>query len=73
VQFNYRRLVEGNALGAVMDIETGYFLFAQIRASGQEFLAMDQKYFELDGYPEYVRINLLNSAGIQALLDVNAA
>lgn len=73
VQFNYQRLVDGNALGAAMDIETGYFLFAQIRTPRQEFLAMDEKYFELDGYPGYVRINLLNGAGIQTLLDNNAA
>ena len=68
-QDNRQRLIDENALGEMMEMEAGWFLFAQIRAPRQNFVAMGQEYFELSGYPNSVRINLLNSAGIQALID----
>jgi aspartate/methionine/tyrosine aminotransferase len=67
-QDNYRRLVEAGAIGAHIDIETGYFLFTEINTSRERFLHLDQHSFELDGYPEHVRVNLLNLAAVDALL-----
>ncbi len=65
---NYRRLVDGGALGPHLPIETGYFVFTRIRAPREEFLYFDQHSFELDGHPEHIRVNLLNSAAVDALL-----
>jgi hypothetical protein len=31
-------------------------------------LALDAKYSELDGYPGFVRVNLLNRSGVEALM-----
>lgn len=71
IQHNYKHLVDGHALDAAMDIETGFFLFARTHAPRQRFIAMDQQYFELAGYPGYVRINLLNNTAINALLETD--
>ena len=39
--------------------DCGYFVFAVPRVELPEQIVMDQEYFELDGYPDHVRINLM--------------
>ncbi|WBP84603.1 hypothetical protein [Kitasatospora cathayae] len=51
-----------------MPAECGFFLFARPRAPLDRFLAMDAEIFELDGHEGHVRINLLNRAGVDALI-----
>ncbi|MGH3928689.1 MAG: aminotransferase class I/II-fold pyridoxal phosphate-dependent enzyme [Pseudonocardiaceae bacterium] len=67
VQRNYHRLVDKGAIDEHFDVETGYFLFARPRAPRASFLSMGQDLFELNGYPEHVRINLLNNSAIDVL------
>ncbi|MEV7023625.1 aminotransferase class I/II-fold pyridoxal phosphate-dependent enzyme [Kitasatospora sp. NPDC093558] len=73
VRDNHRLLHDSGALTAQAPIETGYFLFARTRVPHENFLALDENYFELHGYPGYVRINLLNPAAIEGLLRTAAA
>ncbi|MYT28260.1 MULTISPECIES: aminotransferase class I/II-fold pyridoxal phosphate-dependent enzyme [unclassified Streptomyces] len=68
VRDNHSMLSASGALAAQAPIETGFFLFAQPRVPHRWFLALDAKHFELDGYPGYIRINLLNGPAIQALM-----
>lgn len=65
---NRQRLIDGHALGERIETEAGWFLFSEIRAPRENFVAMGQEYFELNGYPNHVRINLLNGAGVEALI-----
>jgi hypothetical protein len=58
VQTNYRRLRDGGAMRAHVEPETGFFVFADVTAPGDRFLGLDQRFFELSGYPGYIRINL---------------
>ncbi|MGW1194748.1 aminotransferase class I/II-fold pyridoxal phosphate-dependent enzyme [Streptomyces sp. NPDC002536] len=64
----HRVLADSGALSARMPVETGFFLFARPRVPDRWFLALDGKYFELDGHPGYIRINLLNRTGVEALM-----
>lgn len=66
-QRNYRRLLDSGAVSEHIEVETGYFLFARPRVPRERFLSMGQDFFELSGYPEHVRINLLNNAAIDLL------
>ncbi|MBZ4318951.1 aminotransferase class I/II-fold pyridoxal phosphate-dependent enzyme [Streptomyces huiliensis] len=68
VRDRHEALAGSGALSARMPAETGFFLFARPRVPHRWFLAMDGKYFELDGHPGYVRINLLNRSGVAALI-----
>lgn len=67
IRDNHARLTASRALAARMPVETGFFLFARPHVPHRWFLALDERYFELDGHPGYVRINLLNQAAIEAL------
>lgn len=67
VRQNYCRLVTKEVVDEVFDVETGYFVFARLRAPKVEFLTMGQNFFELTGYPDHVRINLLNNSAIDML------
>ncbi len=66
-QCNYRMLLEKGAVDRHFEVETGYFLFARPRMSRARFLSMGQDFFELRGYPEHVRINLLNNLALDLL------
>lgn len=67
VKRNYHRLLGKGAVDEIFDVETGYFLFARPRKPSACFLSMGQDFFELSGYPDHVRINLLNNSAIDAL------
>jgi aspartate/methionine/tyrosine aminotransferase len=64
----YARLVESGALGEHLEVETGYFAFGRIRRRHEDFLCLYAPSFELDGHRDYVRVNLLNTAALDALL-----
>lgn len=67
IRDNHARLMASGALAAQTRPETGFFLFARPHVPHRWFLALDQRYFELDGHPGYVRVNLLNDAALEAL------
>jgi aspartate/methionine/tyrosine aminotransferase len=67
IQCSYHRLMDTGAVDGHFDVETGYFLFARPRVPRERFLSMGQDIFELSGYPEHVRINLLNNAVLDLL------
>lgn len=67
IKRNYRRLLERRVVETHLPVDTGFFLFAKVDAPPERFLALDQKFFELEGYPGYVRINLLNETAMEAL------
>ncbi|MFC4565751.1 hypothetical protein ACFO4E_28165 [Nocardiopsis mangrovi] len=69
---NHRRLAASGALAAQSPIETGYFLFARPAVPPEGFLALDQRHFELEDHPGFVRIDLLNSQGIDAMVAATA-
>jgi hypothetical protein len=60
--------VESGALGEHLEVETGYFAFGRIRRRHEDFLCLYAPSFELDGHRDYVRVNLLNTAALDALL-----
>ncbi|MFI9366193.1 aminotransferase class I/II-fold pyridoxal phosphate-dependent enzyme [Kitasatospora sp. NPDC053057] len=68
IRDNHRALTASGALAAEVPAECGFFLFARPRAALDRFLAMDAEFFELGGHEGHVRINLLNRAGIDALI-----
>lgn len=67
VQRNYHRLTGKGTVDETFDIETGYFLFTRPRKQRARFLSMGQDFFELSGYPDHIRINLLNIPAIDML------
>ena len=67
VQRNYQRLLNKGALDEIFDVETEYFLFARSKTPHARFLSMGQDFFELSGYPDHMRINLLNNSAIDKL------
>ncbi|MDG4535535.1 aminotransferase class I/II-fold pyridoxal phosphate-dependent enzyme [Streptomyces sp. AV19] len=68
IRDSHRVLTASGALTARMPVESGFFLFARPRVPHRWFLALDAKYFELDGFPGYIRVNLLNRPGVEALM-----
>ncbi|MFE3456539.1 aminotransferase class I/II-fold pyridoxal phosphate-dependent enzyme [Nocardiopsis aegyptia] len=68
VRGSHQALSDSGALDAQEPPESGFFLFARPRVPHRFFLALDAKYFELDGYPGFVRVNLLNRSGVEALM-----
>ncbi|MFF0292775.1 aminotransferase class I/II-fold pyridoxal phosphate-dependent enzyme [Kitasatospora sp. NPDC004614] len=68
IRDNHRALTASGALAAQVPAECGFFLFARPCAPLDRFLAMGAEYFELDGHEGHVRINLLNRAGLDALV-----
>ncbi|MEU1671076.1 aminotransferase class I/II-fold pyridoxal phosphate-dependent enzyme [Streptomyces roseifaciens] len=67
IRDNHARITASGALAARTPVETGFFLFGRPRVPHRWFLALDERYFELDGHPGYVRINLLNPTALEAL------
>ncbi|MDQ5826705.1 MAG: hypothetical protein M3441_21195 [Chloroflexota bacterium] len=58
-QATYARLIESDLIRTRVVPECGYLVFAipMVQLPGQ--IVMDQEYFELTGYPDHVRINLM--------------
>ncbi|MEU1818454.1 aminotransferase class I/II-fold pyridoxal phosphate-dependent enzyme [Streptomyces roseifaciens] len=67
IRDNHARFTASGALAAWTPVETGFFLFGRPRVPHRWFLALDERYFELDGHPGHVRINLLNPTALEAL------
>ncbi|MET0397026.1 MAG: aminotransferase class I/II-fold pyridoxal phosphate-dependent enzyme [Longimicrobiaceae bacterium] len=65
----YLSLVEGGVVETQVTPDCGLYCFARVRGDRDRFLVMGGEYYELDGYPDYVRINLLSQEGIAALAD----
>jgi aspartate/methionine/tyrosine aminotransferase len=55
----FAELVDRGFLRTEIAPDCGYYVFAVPRISVSNQVAMDQEYFELTGYPDYVRINLM--------------
>ncbi|MER7012492.1 pyridoxal phosphate-dependent aminotransferase [Saccharopolyspora sp. NPDC000359] len=67
VQDNYQHLLDKGALTDTFEARTGYFVFGRPRIPRERLLTMGQDFFELTGYPDHVRINLLNTTALEAL------
>jgi aspartate/methionine/tyrosine aminotransferase len=65
----YHDLVACGAVTPAVTPTTGYFLFARPSVPANRFVGMDITCFGGTGYPGYVRINLLNRAAIDCMLD----
>jgi len=63
----YRALAERQLIRTRVIPECGYFIFAVPLAYPAELVMMDQSYFEVVGYPEYGRINLMAARRIYGL------
>ncbi|MFE2722614.1 hypothetical protein [Kitasatospora sp. NPDC059327] len=72
IRANHVELTASGVLADQAPIETGFFLFARPRVPHRWFLALDESYFELDGHPGYIRINVLGRTGIEALMAASA-
>jgi aspartate/methionine/tyrosine aminotransferase len=59
LQSTFNRLVEREFIYTKILPECGYFVFAVPKVRLPSKVVMDQDYFELKNYPEYVRINLM--------------
>jgi aspartate/methionine/tyrosine aminotransferase len=68
VRANYHRLATSGALLDHLEPETGYFVFGRPAADPGSYLAMSQEFYELTGYPGYVRINLAKPEVVSFLL-----
>jgi histidinol-phosphate/aromatic aminotransferase/cobyric acid decarboxylase-like protein len=64
---NYERIVATGALGDHIPPECGYFVFGRVDVPADRILALDQAHFELSGYPDWVRVNLLNQRVMELL------
>jgi aspartate/methionine/tyrosine aminotransferase len=58
-QTTYTQLLENDIIRTKVAPECGYFVFALPLAAIARECRMDQEFFELKGYPGYVRINLM--------------
>lgn len=63
----YDALLARQAIGEHVVPESGYFLFATVNAPPETLHAMDAECFELSGYSNHVRVNLLNPSAVEAL------
>ena len=68
IKANFERLKNAGAISNHVPIESGFFLFAAISKERSNFLYLDQRSFELNGYPDHIRINLINEVAINALI-----
>jgi histidinol-phosphate/aromatic aminotransferase/cobyric acid decarboxylase-like protein len=65
----YCDLIASGAVTAAVTPTTGYFLFARPSVPANRFIGMDITCFGGTGHPGYVRINLLNRAAMDCVLD----
>lgn len=63
----YAALVKDGAVEAAVTPDCGLYCFGRVRGDAENFLVMGGEYYELEGYPGHVRINLLSQDGIAAL------
>lgn len=59
IEMSFNLLMKRGAITPVGTPDCGYFIFAKLKESMRNIIAMDESYFELSGYPEYVRVNLI--------------
>jgi aspartate/methionine/tyrosine aminotransferase len=55
----FERLVADGTISTRIVPDCGYFVFAVPHCQLAKQIVMDQEYFELEGYPDHVRINLM--------------
>lgn len=67
---SYRELISRRAVTAAVEPKGGYFLFGCPAVARERFMGMDINCFGGTGYPGFVRINLLNKAAIDCLLEM---
>lgn len=63
----YHCLAARGVLETEFTPECGLYCFARVRAELERFLVMGGEYYEIDGYRDHVRINLLGGEGMAAL------
>ena len=63
----YRQLMSSGAVTKAVEPKTGFFLFGRPSVDASEYLAMDVSCFGGQGYPGFVRVNLLNPAAVGLL------
>lgn len=63
----YHTLVARGALETAVTPDCGLYCFARVRADLDRFLVMGGEYYEIDGYRDHVRVNLVGNEGIAAL------
>lgn len=63
----YNTLVTRGLIRTTIVPECGYFAFAVPLSRPNDLTVMDQSYFELSGYPDYCRINLMAARRIYGL------
>lgn len=63
----YHTLVSRKLIRTAIVPDCGYFAFAEPLARPSGLVTMDQSYFELTGYPDYCRINLMAAHRIYRL------
>jgi aspartate/methionine/tyrosine aminotransferase len=56
---NFELLIAKDVIHTRIVPDCGYFVFAVPRRELPRQIVMDQEYFELEGYPDHVRINLM--------------
>lgn len=59
LQAVYVRMIEQELIETRVIPDCGYFIFAVLRSISKCHVVMGQDYFELKGYPDHVRINLM--------------
>jgi len=60
----FYRLIKRGLIRTKIIPECGYFVFAAPAGGPSSEMVMDQSYFELEGYPDYHRINLMSARRI---------
>jgi aspartate/methionine/tyrosine aminotransferase len=55
----YDQLIKAALIRTTIAPDCGYFVFALPSATLSGKISMDQEFFELQGYPQYIRINLM--------------
>jgi aspartate/methionine/tyrosine aminotransferase len=65
----YYHLINSKALIHHIIPECGYFVFGCPHIDKNKYIAMDQSHFEQQGFPNYIRINLLNKNAMKLLIN----
>jgi hypothetical protein len=58
----YNRLIEKRLIETPITPDCGYFVFGRTKGKLFNRIAMDEDFFELKGYPGYVRVNLMKAS-----------
>jgi hypothetical protein len=63
----YCRLVSAGHLRPAITPDCGLYCFAELRRGRDDCVTMGGEYYELDGYPGHVRVNLLGGSELDVL------